>query len=200
MFIDAGEFPLPHEYRFFPLDGLVTSPPGRPRRADDRVPRLRQPRAQPGGGVPAGERDRITHPQHRPPPRQHPLRHGQPGRPGRLVHRRDRLGPDARARRHPQRDDRRGAVRRADHRHRAVHVREHRRAGTPDGGRADRGGRRRARDLPPRVRGRSVREAGAARPRPRERPAIRRGPAHRDRAQRRGLRSSPAPRRATPKA
>ena len=27
MFIDAGEFPLPQEYRFFPLDGLVTSPP-----------------------------------------------------------------------------------------------------------------------------------------------------------------------------
>ena len=28
MFIDAGEFPLPHEYRFFPLPGLVSSPPG----------------------------------------------------------------------------------------------------------------------------------------------------------------------------
>jgi bifunctional oligoribonuclease and PAP phosphatase NrnA len=27
MFIDAGEFPLPHEYRFLPLPGLVTSPP-----------------------------------------------------------------------------------------------------------------------------------------------------------------------------
>jgi bifunctional oligoribonuclease and PAP phosphatase NrnA len=27
MFIDAGEFPLPHEYRFFPLDGLVSAPP-----------------------------------------------------------------------------------------------------------------------------------------------------------------------------
>jgi phosphoesterase RecJ-like protein len=27
MFIDANEFPLPHEYRFFPLDGLVTAPP-----------------------------------------------------------------------------------------------------------------------------------------------------------------------------
>jgi bifunctional oligoribonuclease and PAP phosphatase NrnA len=27
MFIDAGEFPLPHEYRFFPLDGLVSTPP-----------------------------------------------------------------------------------------------------------------------------------------------------------------------------
>ncbi len=27
MLIDPGEFPLPHEYRFFPLEGLVTSPP-----------------------------------------------------------------------------------------------------------------------------------------------------------------------------
>jgi phosphoesterase RecJ-like protein len=27
MFIDAGEFPLPHEYRFFSLDGLVSVPP-----------------------------------------------------------------------------------------------------------------------------------------------------------------------------
>jgi bifunctional oligoribonuclease and PAP phosphatase NrnA len=27
MFIDPGEFPLPHEYRFFPLEGLVTAPP-----------------------------------------------------------------------------------------------------------------------------------------------------------------------------
>jgi phosphoesterase RecJ-like protein len=27
MFIDAGEFPLPPEYRFFPLNGLVSEPP-----------------------------------------------------------------------------------------------------------------------------------------------------------------------------
>jgi phosphoesterase RecJ-like protein len=27
MFIDAAEFPLPHEYRFLPLSGLVTEPP-----------------------------------------------------------------------------------------------------------------------------------------------------------------------------
>jgi phosphoesterase RecJ-like protein len=27
MFIDANEFPLPHEYRFFPLPGLVSEPP-----------------------------------------------------------------------------------------------------------------------------------------------------------------------------
>jgi phosphoesterase RecJ-like protein len=28
MFIDRNEFPLPHEYRFFPLAGLVSEPPG----------------------------------------------------------------------------------------------------------------------------------------------------------------------------
>src|SRR5215831_12015663 len=27
MFIDAAEFPLPYEYRFFPLPGLVSAPP-----------------------------------------------------------------------------------------------------------------------------------------------------------------------------
>jgi phosphoesterase RecJ-like protein len=27
MFVDAGEFPLPHEYRFLPLTGLVNEPP-----------------------------------------------------------------------------------------------------------------------------------------------------------------------------
>ncbi len=27
MFIDPSEFPLPHEYQFFPLEGLVTAPP-----------------------------------------------------------------------------------------------------------------------------------------------------------------------------
>ncbi len=27
MFVDAGEFPLPHEYRFLPLPGLVSAPP-----------------------------------------------------------------------------------------------------------------------------------------------------------------------------
>jgi phosphoesterase RecJ-like protein len=27
MFIDSSEFPLPHEYRFLPLNGLVTAPP-----------------------------------------------------------------------------------------------------------------------------------------------------------------------------
>ena len=44
----------------------------------------------------------------------------------------------------PTRGDRRGSVHRARHRHRQLHVREHRPARAPDGRRADRGRRRRA--------------------------------------------------------
>ena len=46
---------------------------------------------------------RARHPQHRPPPRQHALRDAQPRRPGRLVHRRDGVGPDEGARRRRRR-------------------------------------------------------------------------------------------------
>ena len=56
----------------------------------------------------------------------------------RLLHRGDRLGSDARPRRRARLPSPRGAVRRADHRHRALHVREHRPARARDGGRADR--------------------------------------------------------------
>ena len=38
---------------------------------------------------------RRPHPQHRPPPRQHALRHGQPRGARRVVHGGDRVGPDA---------------------------------------------------------------------------------------------------------
>ena len=47
-------------------------------------------------------------------------------------------------------------------------------AGAPDGGRADRGRRRRARDLPPHLRGRAAGQARAAGARARERRALRR--------------------------
>ena len=63
----------------------------------------------------------------------------------RLVHGRDGLGPDARAGRAAHAGDRRGALRRPGHRHGQLHVREHRSARAPDGGRADRGRRRRPR-------------------------------------------------------
>ena len=51
MVIAPEDFPLPHEYRFLSLDGLVTGPPRGPRRAHRDVPRLRQPRPQPAGGA-----------------------------------------------------------------------------------------------------------------------------------------------------
>ncbi len=59
--------------------------------------------------------------------------------------------------------DRDGALRRPDHRHRHVHVREHRRALPPGRGGADRGRRRRQRDLPPPLRAGPDGEAAAAR-------------------------------------
>ena len=68
----------------------------RPLRARAGVPGLRQHRPH------AGRRPQARgppDPQHRPPPRQHALRHGQPRRPGRLVHGGDGVGPDAGARR-----------------------------------------------------------------------------------------------------
>ena len=56
------------------------------------LPGLRQHRPQPGRGAQAGRAD----PQHRPPPRQHALRHRRPRGAGRVLHRRGDLGPDAR--------------------------------------------------------------------------------------------------------
>ena len=110
MFMSPDEFPLPWEYRGWTFERLVGAPPGGRRRAHDRVPRLRQHRPH-AGRLPPGRRP--AHPEHRPPPRQHPLRHGQPGGPGRLVHRRDRLGPGQGARRRDHPADRRRALRRA---------------------------------------------------------------------------------------
>ena len=64
-----------------------------------------------------------------------------------VMHGRDRLGADARARRRADADDRGGTVRRPDHRHRHFMYENTGAAGAHDGGRADRGGRRRPRDL-----------------------------------------------------
>ncbi len=57
----------------------------------------------------------------------------------RLLHRGNRVGPDARARSGADGGHRRGAVYRARDRHGAIHVREHRSPRAPHGGRADRG-------------------------------------------------------------
>ena len=196
MYIDGRDLPLPQEYAFFPLQNLICEPP-----ADFRERTIvfldcgnlaRNPAQEFGA---AGRPD----PQHRPPPRQHAVRHGQPRRRRGLVHRRDRLGADACARRHPDADRRRRAVRGIDHRHRPLHVREHRASGAPDGGRPDRRGSRRQRPLPPRLRGRPVRQAGAAGARPLQRRALRRRAADDERADASPISTTPKPRRATPR-
>ena len=73
---------------------------GRPRRAHDRLPGLRQHRPQPGRRAQARGR---AHPQRRPPPRQHALRDGQPRGARGVVDGRDRVGPPGAARRRGRR-------------------------------------------------------------------------------------------------
>ena len=118
MFMSPDEFPLPHEYRDMELRGRrwarrrTTWASARSVFLDcgniDRMP------------VDFLQHDGPAHPQHRPPPRQHALRHGQPRGARRLVHGRDRLRARARSS-GPEitPDDRRRALRRPGHRHRA---------------------------------------------------------------------------------
>ena len=47
-FLTADEFPLPYEYRFIELDGLVTEPPADLAERDDGLPGLRQHRPHAG--------------------------------------------------------------------------------------------------------------------------------------------------------
>ena len=156
MFMAAKEFPLPIEYRFLPLEEVFHEPPAD--MADRTVVFLD-----------CGNIDRmpvdflsdgrqLPH-QHRPPPRQHALRRRQPGRNRRFLDGRDRLRPRDRARGRDHAGDRLGALRRPDHRHGQVHVREHQRPHAPHRRRADRRRRRRRRDLPPPLRARPDREA-----------------------------------------
>ena len=158
-FLTADEFPLPYEYRFIDLDGLVTEPP------EDLSERVmvfldcgnidRTPAA-------ALQRDgrcilNIDH--HHDNTRFGTLNHVDPQR---VVHGRDGVGPDEGPRRGGDAGDRRGALRRRGDRHRPLHVREHRLARPRDGGRADRRRDRRARDLPAAVRGHPAGQARAA--------------------------------------
>ncbi len=149
---------------------------GRPGRARDRVPRLRQHRPHARGLPPARG---APHPQHRPPPRQHALRHGQPGGAGRVVHGGDRLAAleGARGRAHPR--DRRAALHRPRDRHRPLHVREHRRGGSSDGRRPDHGGRGAAQRVAAPLRGPALQPPRAAAARARDRRAPRPRRAHR---------------------
>ena len=123
MFMAADEFPLPYEYRFFAARRAGQR--RRPTDVDERTIVFLDCGNIDRNPADVLKRDGRAHPQHRPPPRQHALRHGQPRGARGVVHGRDRLGPDARARRRAHADDRRGALRRPRHRHRAIHVREH---------------------------------------------------------------------------
>ena len=74
MFMSADNFPLPHEYRTCRSRGWSAPPAD----MDERTP------CSSTAGTSTACRStsssaRAAHPQHRPPPRQHPLRHGQPG-------------------------------------------------------------------------------------------------------------------------
>ena len=162
MFMAADEFPLPYEYRFFDFDGLVTTPPAD---VDERTVVFLDCGNIDRNPLEVVKRDdaHILNVDH----------HHDNTRFGTVNHVVEEasctaeivwdlmraLGVDADAR------DRRRAVRRPGHRHRQVHVREHRHARARDGRRADRGRRRRPRDLPAPLRGHAVRQARAARPR-----------------------------------
>ena len=117
------------------------------------------------------------------------------------MHGGDRLGPDAGTGGRADAADRRGALRRARDRHRALHVREHQAARAPDGRRADRGRGRRAGDLPPALRGGAAREARrCSAARSRSIAALRRRRADGRGAERRGLPGDAGARTATRRA
>ena len=158
----SGETPLPREYSWMPLDNLRRSLP------DDAAERVllaldcaNESRLGPD---PGGARKRAARRQRRPPPRQLALRRHQRRRRGRVLDRRDRARPPEPPRRRAHAGHGRGALYRARDRHGPVPVHEHDSQGPSPRRRARRGGRRRAQDLPGRLRERPVREAEAPRP------------------------------------
>ena len=200
MFMAADEFPLPYEYRFFDLDGLRQRAARGRRGAHDRVPGLRQHRPQPGRARSSATDAHILNIDHH----HDNTRFGTVNHvvAGRVVHGGDRLGPRCAALGvELDRDDRRGALRRPGHRHRPLHVREHRPARARDGGRADRRRRRRAR----RSTGASTRACPYGKLELLARALVQRRALRRRRAddhapQRARTSPRPAPRRATPRA
>ena len=166
MFMAAKELPLPIEYSLPALGGglptsrrptLPTAPSSSSTAATSTACRL-------GSARPRVQRRH----QHRPPPRQHPLRRHQPGRVRRPPARPEivydlalllgvELTPEIASR----------ALRRSDHRHRQIQVREHEGPHPPGGRRPDRRRGRRRRHLPPPLRERADREAAAGLARPR---------------------------------
>ena len=136
MFMAADEFPLPHEYRFFALR--------RPSRAARRTTSTSARSSSSTAATSTATRSRrsrattrtsstsTTTTTTRASARSTTSCRTPRARPRSCGTSCTALGVDADAR------DRRGALRRARHRHRQVHVREHRPARARDGGRADR--------------------------------------------------------------
>jgi len=93
-YLSPDEFPLPYEYRFLELPQLVCE---LPEDLDERtVVFLDCGNIDRNPAEALKHASRILNLDHH---RQHALRHGRPRRVGRVVHRRDHLGPAARPRR-----------------------------------------------------------------------------------------------------
>ncbi len=161
MFLAAKEFPLPIEYRFLPLEEVFHEAARRHGRPHGRLPRLRQHRPDAGRVPHRGRAHSNLNIDHH----HDNTRFGDVNlvMPGGLLHRRDRLRHRPPAGRPGRRRDGDAALRRADHRHRQIHVREHQRPHPPGGGRADRRRGQRRRHLSAPLRARADREAEAGR-------------------------------------
>ena len=172
-----GDPPLPREYAFMPLEGLLREPP---EDAGERVlVALDCANEQRMGPDTDAARAGAAVDRHRPPPRQLALRRPQPRRRRRVLDRRGAPRRLRRARRRADSRDRGGALHRARHRHRPVPVLEHDAEDAAPRGRAGRGGRRRPPRLPGHLRVGRVRQAEAARARARAGPGLRGRPARR---------------------
>ena len=140
----AGDMAFPPEFSFMPLDDLQRTLPAD---AAERVILALDCATASRTGLDPDLLDRAPAlDRRRPPPRQHPLRQAQPDRRRRILDRGDPPRPPSRAGRRADPGDRRGALRRARHRHGQVPVLEHH----PEGARSRRGaarGRRQARSV-----------------------------------------------------
>ncbi len=162
MFLAAKEFPLPIEYRFLPLEEVFHEPPAD--MADRTIVFLDCGNIDrmPVEFLTAGENDVINIDHHHDNTRfgDFNLVDVEASCTAEIVYDLARLLE----RRDHARRWRLGALRRPDHRHRQLHVREHQRAHPSGRGRADRRRGRRRRHLPPPLRARADREAAPGGP------------------------------------
>ena len=183
MFIGRNEFPLPYEYAFFEFDGLISDVPGD---VGERTIVFLDCGNFDRNAVEIGDAPILNIDHHHDNTHFGTVNHvvAEASCTAEIVWDLMR-GLDVAA----DAAGRRGAVRRARDRHRALHVREHRPRRAPDGGRPDRRRRRRARDLPAALRGHARAQARAAGARAERRPALRRRPDHVRAARARRLRA-----------